>query len=602
MVATNSQSRCREQGIPFYRFSPKLRDVIAGSETDNEKLFNMVIQTRIDTREQGMEELVRLFHTIAGASHHLAPRIEEEETAFERENHHKNEHCQQESAAQREPAEVNANLGDQRGLLQVPPPTSSSQPVLSDIEESVEASSKKSYKLPSLPRQPSALATFVVGDEAQDTGRVSAGTAAATAASGDGESVEKDSPSEQDVGRSESTSANVLGGGMGASDQSTAKRESKSQTREESPQNETDVTLSQNSSVFSSEFVSPNESEISSPQENADDDKGLVNAESRVSPPHADNQQPKDMNTEAVTSPLEPPPPTPSDHAVPSLVKLEIEGKAKSQDVSKEPITHPTEAIHDQTTTPEASQESEEEQTRKPSGQVTSDEPVERHANLDRPPSTPSQQDSEFPSQQTLEENTVDDASSIATTAHEPPSVTAREQPSFSSEQEGSSATHDLVVITSEKFAGEEREEVWSHQMKQEGLEERPNSALNGDSVVRVAIPTGSSHSSFISLESPRIDGPPKKMARTVNDKREIPNGEVHCGPSTTPSTDTEQHSIEIQSNIGLVNGCKSHTQLENATIRHEEVPNHYKLDIQLTPKTQQDAQSKFPYRFETEI
>ena len=45
--------------------------MIAGSETDNEKLFNMVIQTRIDTKQQRMEELVQLFHTIANASQQL---------------------------------------------------------------------------------------------------------------------------------------------------------------------------------------------------------------------------------------------------------------------------------------------------------------------------------------------------------------------------------------------------------------------------------------------------------------------------------------------------------------------------------------------------
>ena len=70
-VAKNSQSRCEEQGIPFYRFSPKLDETIAGSETDNEKLFNMVIQTRIDTKKQRLGELIELFHTIANASQHL---------------------------------------------------------------------------------------------------------------------------------------------------------------------------------------------------------------------------------------------------------------------------------------------------------------------------------------------------------------------------------------------------------------------------------------------------------------------------------------------------------------------------------------------------
>ena len=70
-VAKNSQSRCEEQDIPFYRFSPRLNEMIAGSETDNEKLFDIVIQTRISTKKQGLEELVQMFHTIANASQHL---------------------------------------------------------------------------------------------------------------------------------------------------------------------------------------------------------------------------------------------------------------------------------------------------------------------------------------------------------------------------------------------------------------------------------------------------------------------------------------------------------------------------------------------------
>ena len=71
-VAKNSQSRCEEQGIPFYRFSPEFDEMIAGSETDNEKLFNMILKTRVDTKRLGLiEKLVQLFHTIANASQHL---------------------------------------------------------------------------------------------------------------------------------------------------------------------------------------------------------------------------------------------------------------------------------------------------------------------------------------------------------------------------------------------------------------------------------------------------------------------------------------------------------------------------------------------------
>ena len=599
MVANNSQSRCREQGIPFYRFSPKLRDVIAGSETDNEKLFNMVIQTRIDTREQGMEEVVRLFHTIAGASHHLAPRIEVEVSAIERENHRENEQCPQE-LVQKEKLERNGNLNDQptAGLLKTAPPSGSSQPVLSDIEESIEVGSKKS--LSSVPQHPSQLATFVVGEEAQDMGGVSDRAAEATV----GRESEIDGPSEQDVRRSGSAkNGSALGGGGEMGEQKIdVVLERESQTHEESPPSEADVIRSQDSS----ELASPNQPEVSSPHDQGnsddDDDKGL-NAQSQEFP---GSQSSRQVNTvgdvaviEVITSLLEPAVASSTDHELPSSVKLEneeIDNRIKPQTVLNEPLkeltAHPVEIIEDQTTSPEASQQSEDDQRMPPS-------PVDDHASTDQPSSNSIQQDLELPSQQTLEEN---DARSIAVTACKPLS--------FSSQQEGSLKSHELV-ITSEKFA-EEEEEVWSHQMKQEGLnvpkEESPGSAVNGGSIIGAIIPMGSSHSSFISLESSQLSGPPKrKVPRTASDERGIPSGDVHFAPLTVPSTPAaEQHSVESQSNIGVVNGYKSHTQvpkLESSTnVRGEAPINHYKLDTQLTHETQQDAQSKFPYRFETEI
>ena len=598
MVATNSQSRCREQGIPFYRFSPKLRDVIAGSETDNEKLFNMVIQTRIDTREQGMEEVVHLFHTIAGASHHLAPRIEKETVI----NQHKHDHHHQQ-VVQEEKPELNANLNNQRGLLQAPPSSSSSQPVLSDIEESVENSSKTSYKLPSVPQQPSALATFMVGElETQDTAQVSTQTAAASG-SNECES-ERDGPAgEQEVRWLKSTNTNIVGGEKNKhetdrfSNQLVAEKES--QAHGESPQNETDVTQSQNSSIFSAELARPNElGETSLPQENDDDDNGL-NTKPHGSP---DSQSSKHANTVedvavkgAVTSPSEPVAP-PTDHAVPSLVKLEEEEVGgplftleQPKESSNVPTSHPVElkeSIEDHSTLSVASQQSAED-LRMPPGQVESEEKVEDLSTNDQPSVAILQEHS---SQET-HESALDDANSLAA-AHQ-----------LSSNSSSRSSTSHDWVITLEKFAGEEKQEVCSHQMKQKGLnkatEESPDSAINGGSVIGVSIPMGSSHSSFISLESPQIDGPPKKkIPRTANDERDIPNGDAHFMSSTA----AEQHSNEIHSTASLVNGCKSLTQVENGTKGHEEVPNHYKLDIQLTPEMRQDVQCKFPYRFETEI
>ncbi len=69
MVATNSKSRCEEQNIPFFRFSPSLNEVIPAGETDNEKLFSMVLQTKTEVINKRMTDLIELFHKIAEVSH-----------------------------------------------------------------------------------------------------------------------------------------------------------------------------------------------------------------------------------------------------------------------------------------------------------------------------------------------------------------------------------------------------------------------------------------------------------------------------------------------------------------------------------------------------
>ena len=68
IVAKNCQVRCNEQNIPYYRFSPHLNQVISAGETDNEKLLDMMLQTRIQTPQQGLSEIPSLFHLIASAS------------------------------------------------------------------------------------------------------------------------------------------------------------------------------------------------------------------------------------------------------------------------------------------------------------------------------------------------------------------------------------------------------------------------------------------------------------------------------------------------------------------------------------------------------
>ncbi len=72
-MARNCRSRCEEQGIPFYRFSPNLEEVIPAGETDLDKLLDMVMQARTQTQDQGLRELIDLFTMIAEASRQLSP-------------------------------------------------------------------------------------------------------------------------------------------------------------------------------------------------------------------------------------------------------------------------------------------------------------------------------------------------------------------------------------------------------------------------------------------------------------------------------------------------------------------------------------------------
>ncbi len=68
IVAKSCRSRCAEQNIPYYRFSPHLTHVISAGETDNDKLLEMMWQTRLQTPQQGLAELVTLFQLVAEAS------------------------------------------------------------------------------------------------------------------------------------------------------------------------------------------------------------------------------------------------------------------------------------------------------------------------------------------------------------------------------------------------------------------------------------------------------------------------------------------------------------------------------------------------------
>lgn len=68
MVANNCRSRCEELGILFYRFSPKLDEVVAAGETDNEKLFNIILKTRMQMSEQGLDELTAAYRIVVEAN------------------------------------------------------------------------------------------------------------------------------------------------------------------------------------------------------------------------------------------------------------------------------------------------------------------------------------------------------------------------------------------------------------------------------------------------------------------------------------------------------------------------------------------------------
>ena len=86
-MAKNSRSRCKEQDIPFFRFSPSFDELIAAGETDNEKLFNMIIKTKLYLKqnEQELDKLTEIFHAVADSSKDLRNEvIIEEEPQVER--------------------------------------------------------------------------------------------------------------------------------------------------------------------------------------------------------------------------------------------------------------------------------------------------------------------------------------------------------------------------------------------------------------------------------------------------------------------------------------------------------------------------------------
>ena len=45
-IAENVESRCKEQGVDYYRFSPQLTKVISSGETDLDTLHEMVLMAK----------------------------------------------------------------------------------------------------------------------------------------------------------------------------------------------------------------------------------------------------------------------------------------------------------------------------------------------------------------------------------------------------------------------------------------------------------------------------------------------------------------------------------------------------------------------------
>ena len=64
LIAENCQSRLQSQGIPFYRFNPRLEEALPSPDVGGEKLLNMIMQTRYQTIGVQMDQLVDMLYEI----------------------------------------------------------------------------------------------------------------------------------------------------------------------------------------------------------------------------------------------------------------------------------------------------------------------------------------------------------------------------------------------------------------------------------------------------------------------------------------------------------------------------------------------------------
>ena len=592
MVATNSHSRCREQGIPFYRFSPKLKDVIAGSETDNEKLFNMVIQTRIDTREQGMEELVEVFHKIAKASSHLAPRREEqEEEEVEEVKTNKEEGLTKTAAKAAKKVEkeekYNANVSRRPNHLLDPYLRAySDKTALSDIEESSSELSPVKTPVHRHASSPSIRPKFLVGNEAE---------AIEDLRTSFGYKVEVEGQKKRPTTMPAATTTSLgqeRSGVNTSSDQSASEIES--QTSDRAHRDELEVTRSAESSAD----LTSSSSELQASSRKDKDDGSGEYTRFQVFLCEDSGEQ--------------------------SSLKESDGNDERDGNFSDSVERHVGESVIPRSTGDQM-------------------KVVEDATSCQLSPSPPLHQ--EFASQETLR-----DTEGVSSTACVGESDQRHKEESTSCDRE--------AVSGKGKEEGElEEGEGWTDQKQQEGDEsegDASGTALNGSRVVGDPIPEGSAHSLLISLESPQVGGPHKrKIPRIEQDDKEtvvliglksehalssissdyqseaptisdtpVSSSEAHnretvvlnglksvaeeCAPPSGDSTTSNCRSETPPTSNGHISSCKTRTQfqeLQNVSPRPNEAPNHYKLNVQLTPQANEaSSQNNFPYKYETEI
>ena len=78
-IAHNVASRCKEQGVDYYRFSPQLTKVIPAGETDLDTLYEMILLAKnsITVSKDSVEfrKLIWRFHCCSNANQKMRTRL-----------------------------------------------------------------------------------------------------------------------------------------------------------------------------------------------------------------------------------------------------------------------------------------------------------------------------------------------------------------------------------------------------------------------------------------------------------------------------------------------------------------------------------------------